>query len=363
MRISLSDNLRKLRKENGMTQEELAERLNVSVGVVSKWERGASEPEILNLVEIAEIYRVSVDALIGYDMLWGNPKNIAEKISDLKNANKVSEAIEVANEALIRFPNNLDIVWEAANLFKVASVIGVEPDNNKAIDLFKKAIILLSQDTEGKYSETEIWINIALCLYEQDKVEEAIETFKANNAYGNSEDFLGAVYIHEKKDYEEGMQHIAKAMLYVIEKFTRIVSAAATAYSATNRYDLAKRTCDMFDKFTASIAVDPERPTIFDKINALLMAHAAVESEKIGDVGLAKHYLQRAYECATRFDASPLQSVENVLFASELKKGAAAFDDLGPVVLQSVENQLINAENMHVMSLWNELKKENRKSR
>lgn len=362
MKISLSDNLRKLRKENGMTQEELAERLNVSVGVVSKWERGASEPEIMSLVEIAEVFRVSVDALIGYNMAGDNPKDIAEKIADLKKERKIPEAVEFADEALVRFPNNLDIVWEAANLFKVANVIGVESCYDKAIALFKKAITLLSQDTEGKYSEMEIRINIALCLYEQNKIDEAIETFKANNACGNSEDILGMMYINEKKDYEEGMQHIAKAMIYLIERFTRIASAAAVAYSATNCFELAKSTCELFDKFTYGVAINPEKPTLFDKINALMMARAAIESDKIGDIALTKHYIQRAFECATKFDASPVQSVDNMLFASDIKNGAAAFDDLGPVAAQSVEDQLLKAESQNPIKMWNELKQSQRKA-
>ena len=64
----LAENIRDARKRMGITQEQLAERLGVTLGAVSKWERGASEPEIMFLTGLAEVFRVSVDALIGFSL-------------------------------------------------------------------------------------------------------------------------------------------------------------------------------------------------------------------------------------------------------------------------------------------------------
>ena len=46
MKLKLCENIRKLRKEKGLTQEKLAEILAVSVGAVSKWENGNNTPDI-----------------------------------------------------------------------------------------------------------------------------------------------------------------------------------------------------------------------------------------------------------------------------------------------------------------------------
>lgn len=54
-----------LRKKNNMTQTELADKMNVSFQAVSNWERGNSMPDISKLPELAEIFEVSVDDLIG----------------------------------------------------------------------------------------------------------------------------------------------------------------------------------------------------------------------------------------------------------------------------------------------------------
>lgn len=50
--------LKFLRRENGFTQEELAEKLNVSSRTVSRWETGANMPDLSILMEIAELYQV-----------------------------------------------------------------------------------------------------------------------------------------------------------------------------------------------------------------------------------------------------------------------------------------------------------------
>ncbi len=60
----ISDNLISLRKLNKMTQEEVAERLNVSRQAVAKWESGATTPDITNCVALAKLYHVSVDDLV-----------------------------------------------------------------------------------------------------------------------------------------------------------------------------------------------------------------------------------------------------------------------------------------------------------
>lgn len=65
MKLSLPENICRLRKENGLTQERLAEVLGVSFAAVSKWERGAATPELGLIAEMAELFGVSIDALIG----------------------------------------------------------------------------------------------------------------------------------------------------------------------------------------------------------------------------------------------------------------------------------------------------------
>ena len=63
MEIPLGRNIRRLRTEKGMTQRELAQRLNVSMQAVSKWERGHAYPDVMLLLPIARLFSVSLDEL------------------------------------------------------------------------------------------------------------------------------------------------------------------------------------------------------------------------------------------------------------------------------------------------------------
>ena len=63
----IAGNIGQLRRNAGMTQLDMAERLNYSDKAISKWERGESLPDIVTLKEIADLFRVSVDYLLRPD--------------------------------------------------------------------------------------------------------------------------------------------------------------------------------------------------------------------------------------------------------------------------------------------------------
>jgi HTH-type transcriptional regulator/antitoxin HipB len=67
MTIEVANKLVKLRKENGLSQEELASKLGISRQAVSKWERAEASPDTDNLICLAKLYNVSLDDLLKTD--------------------------------------------------------------------------------------------------------------------------------------------------------------------------------------------------------------------------------------------------------------------------------------------------------
>jgi len=65
MKLNFAENIRKLRRENGFTQEQLAEKVGVSFQTVSRWETGVVYPDIELLPVLAELFETRVDELIG----------------------------------------------------------------------------------------------------------------------------------------------------------------------------------------------------------------------------------------------------------------------------------------------------------
>lgn len=87
--------LKELRKERNMTQQQLAEQLNVSTRTVSRWETGTNMPDISVLVELAEFYDVSIPEIIDGERKSGK---MDEEIKE--TALKLSDYAEAVNEKI-----------------------------------------------------------------------------------------------------------------------------------------------------------------------------------------------------------------------------------------------------------------------
>ena len=103
--------LKDLRKEKGITQEQLAEKLGVSGRTISRWETGKNMPDISLLVEIAEFFDVSIPEIIKGERKSENmkeeTKEVVETMSDYAKAEK---------EQLIKSFRNMSIIGLVALL-------------------------------------------------------------------------------------------------------------------------------------------------------------------------------------------------------------------------------------------------------
>ena len=88
------ERLKKLRIENKLSQDELAEKLGVSAQAVSKWERGKSTPDLAVIVPMAKLLRISTDRLLGNEGFrqdWDARWNQAMLAGDPAGAVKIAE--------------------------------------------------------------------------------------------------------------------------------------------------------------------------------------------------------------------------------------------------------------------------------
>ena len=66
--MNFKDNLKKIRKDNNLSQEELAEKLNVTRQSVSKWESGVAYPEMDKVIQICKMFNLNIDDLLNKDI-------------------------------------------------------------------------------------------------------------------------------------------------------------------------------------------------------------------------------------------------------------------------------------------------------
>ncbi|GAB6640533.1 hypothetical protein BOVMAS10_16590 [Streptococcus uberis] len=82
--------LKKLRKEKGLTQKELGERLGVKQNTFTNWENGKREPNLSTILKLAEILETTTDDLLGYTILSANQPVVPLSELDVANIDKLS---------------------------------------------------------------------------------------------------------------------------------------------------------------------------------------------------------------------------------------------------------------------------------
>ena len=117
MKLHINDKIKDLRKAQKWTQEDLAERLNVSPQAVSRWETNATFPDIELLPDIASIFEVSVDELLGVNDLLNNDriKKIISEANSYYDTNEVDKVVSYLEQAKI-YANKLPDMEYTSNV-------------------------------------------------------------------------------------------------------------------------------------------------------------------------------------------------------------------------------------------------------
>lgn len=114
----LQENIKTFRKERGLTQEELAIRVNVVRQTVSKWEKGQSVPDADLLQRIAEVLEVQVSQLLGEETeMEQNRNEIAEQLS------RINEQLAIRNRRSKRLWTAVGVVLAAFLLVQAAVML------------------------------------------------------------------------------------------------------------------------------------------------------------------------------------------------------------------------------------------------
>lgn len=114
--LYIAENLRSLRSRMEFTQEDVAQMLHVSAQSVSKWERGDTYPDITLLPALANLFKTSIDALVGMERI--NDAQARSTIFQTEHAYLQSgdhiRAAEVLEGALKTFPNDAGMMSDLA---------------------------------------------------------------------------------------------------------------------------------------------------------------------------------------------------------------------------------------------------------
>ena len=102
--MKLSDKILNLRKQRGMSQEDLAEKLDVSRQAVSRWEVGTAQPDASNVLQLSSLFGVTADYLLNDD--YESDHDVpAVKNTEISAKNKIRKVIALCASAFGLFGN------------------------------------------------------------------------------------------------------------------------------------------------------------------------------------------------------------------------------------------------------------------
>lgn len=317
MKFQLGEQIRRLRKEAGLTQEQLAESLGVSVSAVHKWESSKANPELEMLVDIAEFFETSVDVLLAYRWQNNSIQEMVERVQQLIQDKDYANAVAEAEKAMKKFPNNFEIIYQGAIAYLEWShtfdMNGGTKDwqekaHTRGEEVFKHALELLPQNKAPEISRVSLSRQFAefheFCMY----IYRAIEVLKESNICGINNAIIGRLYVSYIHEPDKAEEYLAKAYTSVLRDMDMVIVGFAEILGGRKDYKRALA-CVEWSRSVIQ-GIQPEGDiTELDRHHIFLDVSCARICCLAGNFDDTKRYLKRALETAIRFDAVAPQDV------------------------------------------------------
>ena len=352
MRVRLSENIKKFRKERKMTQEQLAEAMGVSVSAVYKWESNQSTPDINLILDMADLFNTSTDVLLGYEWRNKHAASALERIVALTKEKGYEEAIKEAEKALKNYPNNFDIVYQSALMYlELGEDFKHRNVNLRAIELLNHACELITQNQDDTVSEVFIRTQIAKAHLLLNNIEAALRILKKYNVCGVNNALIGMVlgdYLH---DAEEAEEYLGRAFSTFADDINAIMVGYANVFFQRKNFD-AVIECFLWLR-TVLRGTQPETElTWFDKYDCVILETIAECYCFKGEFDLARTYLKEAVEKAIQYDQAPREKVGGMIFYNMLRiEKQPNYDSYGKTAMECLERRM-QPEDEGVPRLW-----------
>lgn len=357
MKLSLPANISRLRKEHAMTQEQLAEALGVTFAAVSKWERGVATPELGLIAEMADLFAVSVDALIGYEFQNHDKAHVTEWLRACFHARGREDVFPDVEKALQRYPNCFDVVYNSARLYHVRGFYQHDPEySRRALSLYRHASLLIGQNTDPEISEISIGNEMAdICINLGDN-EKGLELMKQYNPCQMNHAKIGHTLASVCNEPEEALEYLSQALLDMSVTQMHVAMGFINVFDKTGDHANALAAVDWALAFFPGLREAGKRSYMDKSESALWAVRAGIlmEMDRKED---AAESLRRAKALALYFDEAPSYDARNVRFVC-IKKPATAFDSIGDTAMLGLDDVMEQFGEPALHELWRNVKHE-----
>lgn len=183
--MNIAEVIRKYRKEAGLTQEEMANRLGVTTPAVNKWENGNSNPDIELLAPIARLLHISLDTLMSFHEEL-TPSEIGDIIREMDTM-FVSEGFETvyewAADKIKEYPNCNMLIWQLVVMLDARKLTDINIDSEKYDEQINAwyELVLKDEDEKIKRHAADSLFGFYLRKKEYVKAEGYLQYFSDND--------------------------------------------------------------------------------------------------------------------------------------------------------------------------------------
>lgn len=320
--LKLGENLRRLRRQKELTQEELADIFSVSPQAISRWEKGSTYPDITMLPTIAGFFDVTLDDLMGMEEIRDEKRfdEIMNKYAELSSKGLMEECIALMREELKNYPNDYSLLTNlAVDLFRCQTKDGKEISEEDHLTNVREAIEI-SERILANCSDSVIRNDISslICyLYnsvgDNDKAIEYAE--KLPNAWSSSTIVLGWLYKGDKKKLH---------MQWTVAVGLEMIHQALEGMADLKYEDETMTTAERIEILQKSLEI---HKIIYDKGDYLFYSIRLAEFHRYiaamnmleGDHEAALYNLEQAAKYAIMFDTLPESAMYTSLLVNRIE--------------------------------------------
>lgn len=253
--MTIGQNIKRLRKNADMTQEELAEMLSISSQAVSRWETDSAMPDISIIPALVNIFEVTSDELLGIDAMKLEKKieKIIEDASAPQRLNYETEEeqlqvsikeYETYIDALKSYPKSIPLLDAALGSgFNLAVDLARNGNQERAAELYRACIrqgnIILNSCTDiTRLMDTHRWmVWTYLAMGDFTKAEEHAD--KMPKRFSNTSGMMKAYIKSSLGDIDGEIQQCCNNLSEILSVFEEIILHLGKAYRFKGQYENA----------------------------------------------------------------------------------------------------------------------------
>ncbi len=183
--MQIGEVIRKYRKDNNMTQEEMANRLGVTAPAVNKWENGNSMPDIMLLAPIARLLDISIDTLLSFrgELTDKEANDLVKTVSDRLERENYHEVFQWAKKQMEAYPNCEHLILWMTVVLDARRMFEEVPDAKRYDDFIKTSYerLLSSSAEEIKTTAADSLYGFYMRKEQYDEAEKYLKYFSLQN--------------------------------------------------------------------------------------------------------------------------------------------------------------------------------------